>query len=1158
MDKQALSKFAPGERRRLREAVQKRLAILGITEKSKFNTIQEWLIEQDGIIVVNNKSYTDYKRSIFEQLFKEYQQVGYDTLVEEIAYTWFNRLIAIRYMEVRDVLPDYVKILGNNGILNQPEILNDYNYLLVDKAEIESLKMNNQEESAYRKLFLAAANKLGDVMPFLFEKLQDWTELVLPERMLEPGGIIERIVTNEGLTKSFQDGVEAIGWLYQFYMSEKKSAVGGLKNHAVKKEDLPVVTQLFTPRWIVDYMNENTLGKTYDEWYESNSVHKDWRYYLKHQNSKKILPDFDNELESLTFFDPACGSGHILVSAFDKLYDMYIEQGYRRSEIPTLILKNNLFGCDIDRRAAQIANFALYMKAAEKDSRFLQRVSFDAANVIEVHDSEALTEDEWDWLTDDKESQNQLKNIVALFENGKQFGSLIVVPEFNYEEFIIKIQNAKKEQYSDLFTEALKLAVTDKLLPILEQAKMLGEKYDIVVTNPPYHNKYNSVLKKFMGEYYKDYKSDLYSAFIYRCLKLTKENGYVGMMTPMTWMFITSHKKLREYIIENYSFSSLIQLEYSAFEEATVPICTFVIQKQNKDAVGEYIRLSEMKGDQAEFVHDAIKDPTVQYRYATDSNNFLKIPGSPIAYWAGDWMLELFENASNLKELAEPKVGIQTGDNPRFLRFWWEVSNESIGFDFDNRQLAKQSNKKWFLYNKGGDFRKWYGNVEHIINWEDDGAEIKAHKSSRPQNLDRMFLQGITWSMVTSGSIAMRLHNKGMMFDQTGTTLFPLNQKDFYTLFAFLNSQVAQKFLDALNMTMHYLKGDLDRLPILHISDPRIVDLVQENINLAKLEWDSLENSLDFNKYSLSIKSKNSLSLTFENVLNERAKWVKQMIENEVVINRIVTEAYQVEYNLDLNKLRKDVEKTLRPVNNIEATKALLSYFIGCWLGRYSLDCEGLAYAGGKWDDSKYEKFQPSRDGIVTFTDEKVLPDNLDVYERLKEFLIVIYGNETLQENLEWIAESLVKKESDTVEFTIRNYFIKDFIKDHIQIYQKRPIYWLIDSGKQKGMQSLIYLHRYTPQTLGLAMQNHFIPLLTQWRNLVQVTEVELDSGSLSTTDKREKRRLLNNYKKRSEELADFQESLNELARQEISLELDAGVKVNYPKLASVLYPIKL
>ncbi|PES90343.1 SAM-dependent methyltransferase [Bacillus cereus] len=1157
MNKQALSKFAPGERRRLREAVQKRLAILGITEKSKFNAIQEWLIEQDGIIVVNNKSYTDYKRSTFEQLFKEYQQVGYDTLVEEIAYTWFNRLIAIRYMEVRDVLPDYVKILGNNDMSNQPEILNDYSYLSLDKAEIESLKMNNQEEAAYRKLFLAAANKLGDVMPFLFEKLQDWTELVLPERMLEPGGIIERVVTNEGLTNSFQDGVEAIGWLYQFYMSEKKSAVGGLKNNAVKKEDLPVVTQLFTPRWIVDYMNENTLGKTYDEWYETNSVHHNWEYYLKHQNSKKLLPDFDNELESLTFFDPACGSGHILVSAFDKLYDMYIEQGYRRSEIPSLILKHNLFGCDIDRRAAQIANFALYMKATEKDSRFLQKVSFKNANVIEIQDSQVLTEDEWDWLTEDKESQEQLKNMVVLFENGKQFGSLIVVPEFNYEEFIIKIQNAEKEQYGDLFTEALKLAVIEKLLPILKQAKMLCEKYDIVVTNPPYHNKYNPVLKKFMEENYKNYKLDLYSAFIYRCLEFAKGNGYVGMMTPMTWMFITRHQKLREYIINNYSISSLIQLEYSAFEEATVPICTFVIQKQNQDSVGEYIRLVDMKGDQADFVRQAIKYPTVDYHFVANSHKFSVIPGSPISYWANDSVVNCFEAVETFESIAPARKGLDTnGESEQFFRNWFEVN---IGKIFGVGTLNVQQSK-WYEINKGGGFRRWFGNRLDVINYENNGYILKnKRKKANIRNEDDYFKESLTYGVVTSSKFSFRKSDKSSLFDQGGPNCFPEEQYMKFIL-ALGNSKVIEHLLTFIAPTLNFTVGDINKLPIKLPTEEllnRIDFLSDNNVLFSQKDWNSFEISWDFLKHPF-VKKQNSITLLSEVYSNWEKHTESQFTQlkfNEEELNRIFIKLYGLEDTLTSEVT--DEESKIRRADRLRDTQSLLSYFIGCILGRYSIDVEGLAYAGGEWIASKYKTFIPSNDGIVTFTDEKILPDEQDVYERLKEFLIAIYGQESLIENLGWIAEGLGKKESDTVEATIRNYFMKDFVKDHIKIYQNRPIYWLIDSGKQKGMQSLVYLHRYTPQTMGLAMQNHFIPLLTQWRNLVQVTEVELDSGSLSTTEKRQKTKLLNTYKKRSEELADFQDALNELARQEIPLDLDDGVKVNYQKLASVLYPIK-
>lgn len=1165
MDKASLSRFAPRERDNLRQAVEKRLEVLGITAANKLEKFNDWLITEGGVIWVNGRSYIDYSKQTFEQLFREYQKAGYDQLVEELAYTWFNRLIAIRYMEVKEVLPDYVKILGNDGIIRLPEILNNYGHLGLDKTEIEYLKMNGQEETAYRKLFLAQSNKLGEVMPFLFEPLKDWTELVLPDKMLEPDGIIDRIVQDEGLTNSFEEGAEAIGWLYQFYMSEKKKQVGGLKNNVVKKEDLPVVTQLFTPRWIVDYMIENTIGKLYEEWDENSILDEKWKYYMKNQTSKKLMPDFGSNIENLTFFDPACGSGHILVAAFEYFYDMYIEQGYRRTEICQLILEKNLFGCDIDRRAAQIANFALYMKAAEKDSRFLRRTNLKATNVHEMYDAETLTEEEWNWLTKDKSEQQFLQAVIEQFEHGKQFGSLIQSPIFGYDNFITRIESELKKQSEDLYEEALKLAVAEKLLPILRQAKLLAQRYDIVVTNPPYHNKYNPLLKKFMGNKYKEYKSDLYSAFIYRCIELVKDNGYVGMMTPFNWMFITSHQKLREHIIQNYSFSSLIQLEYSAFEEATVPICTFVIQKQNQDPIGEYIRLSDLKGDQSSFVRNAIENPNVDYRYQANSKNFSAILESPIAYWTDESVRKTFQENRPLDEVVDVRQGLATADNNRFLRYWWEVNYEKIGFRMRDAEEAKASKKKWFPFNKGGEFRKWYGNLEYVINWENDGEEAKQFATDKYKNYTRilknlnyMFREGVTWSGLTSGSVSARYIENGFLFDVVGSSLFSkeINQ-DPLPLLALMNSQVVNRFLAILNPTMHYQVGDVKRIPIKSIENIIPNLLVNENIQIAKQEWNSKEVSWDFCGLSMGNSKGTTIAEVFQKNMVELETWKTKMLNNEKEINAIVLAQYNTSDATSDEDLYKELEKTIRPISRKSETTSFLSYFIGCCLGRYSLDQEGIIYSGGEWSALKYQKFQPSIDGIITLTDEKVLSNDQDIYERLKEFLTVIYSLETLEENLAWLAESLGKKTEETVEQTIRSYFVKDFFKDHIQLYQKRPIYWQIDSGRQKGMQSLIYLHRYTPQTMGLAMQNHFVPLLSQWRHLAKMIEEEINAGFLSATDKKTKVKQLNIYLKRVKELEDFQDKLNEIARQEIVIDLDDGVKVNYPKFESVLTKIK-
>ncbi|MBZ5201994.1 BREX-1 system adenine-specific DNA-methyltransferase PglX [Planomicrobium chinense] len=1159
MNKKALERFAPAERNSLRAAVEKRLASLGLTGDQP-SLFSKWLKEEGEAIIVNKKAYPRSNYQAFQELFNELKKVGYDHLVEELAYTWFNRFMAIRYMEVNSVLPDYVKIIERDPITRRPEIMDNYTHLKVDGAEIEELKIANEEEEAYRILFIASLKQLSVSMPFLFPADQDWTEIGMPENILTPGGIVDRILEEEGLSQSFEAGVESIGWLYQFYMSEKKKQVGGLRNNAVKKEDLPVVTQLFTPRWIVDYMTENTVGKLYDEWQPQNDLSTQWPYYLKHENSKKLLPEFQDNLEQIKFIDPACGSGHILVAAFEHFYEMYLEQGYRRSEIGSLILKNNLFGCDIDWRAAQIANFTLYMKAAETNKRFLRQVTSKVGNVLEIRDSVPLTEEEWKWFAQYEKKIDVLQELIIKFENAKQFGSLIRPANIDYTSLLELLESLKEQQIADLYEEALKQSAISKLIPVLRQAKLLADQYQIVVTNPPYHNKFNPSLKTFLTEEFNDFKSDLYSSFIARCLEMATKNGYIGMMTPFTWMFISSHEKLRRHIVSKFSFSSLVQLEYSAFEEATVPICTFVIQKQDKDPVGEYIRLSELRGDQGNFLREAVINNAVSYRYRVNSKNFNNIPGAPIAYWADESIYAAFKNYPSLDEVADVRVGLQTSDNERFLRFWWEVDYSKIGFQMENAIEAKNSRKKWFPFNKGGEFRKWYGNMEYVINWENDGKEIKEFATAKYKNYTRtlknlnfMFRDGATWSAISSSRLAVRYQPKGVLFSNAGMTVFSNSMEKTTGIIGLLNSDTIWGLIQNLSSTINFDAGILKRLPYtMPDEDSKII--TNDLIRIAKQEWDSKETSYDF----LGKLHENEFNIKEYVVLNQTqiSEWINEMLTKETILNEKVSGLFNIGIEENINK-QKLVEKTIRPLSSLQINKEFLSYFIGCTLGRFSLAKKGIVYAGGEWRESNYSLYQPVKDGILTFTDEQVLPDEQDVYKQLQKFLSILYGEETLQDNLSFIAEALGKKPRETVEQAIRRYFMTDFIKDHIQLYKKRPIYWLIDSGKHKGMQSLMYLHRYTPYTLGLAMQNHFVPLLSQWRNLERVTLEEFENGEVTPVVKKELTKKLEVYQNRRIELETFQDKLNQLARKEIPIDLDDGVKENYQMLEDILISIK-
>jgi type II restriction/modification system DNA methylase subunit YeeA len=1159
MNKRALKEFAVYARNELRNQIALRAQAFGITPEGS-----PVLVTGADYVEINGKKLPLSYKNGLQKLLKEVKTKGYDQVIEEVAYTWFNRLIAIRFMEVHNYLPSKIRVLSSEtkGKVD-PDILTDYQYtdLPVDKEEIASLLQQGKREEAYRKLLIAQCNELHEIMPFLFEKLADYTELLLPESLLHADSLINKLGKELG-DENFED-VEVIGWLYQYYMSEKKEQVGGLKNTAVKKEDLPVVTQLFTPKWIVQYMVQNSLGKLYDEWKPENHLAKDWEYYLK---SSEKLPIPENiTLEEIKVIDPACGSGHILVYAFDLLYDMYLEAGYPEREIPQLIIEKNLYGLDIDKRAVQLASFALMMKGQEKYRRFLKKATDLKLNIHEFVDSEPISEEALAFFGEKVGDVSWVAALQEKFENAKQFGSLLVPDEQAsfYSKYIEAIESYDVNEV-ELLEETYIIELKEKLLPLLKQAYLLALKYEVVVTNPPYHNKYNPVLKKFMNDNYKDYKSDLYSAFIYRCTQMTVENGFAGLMTPFTWMFISSHENLRKYIIENQSISSLIQLEYSAFTEATVPICTFVIQNQNRTSIGEYIRLEEFKGADLQpiKVKEAVKN-NVDYRYSCDSKSFNAIPGSPIAYWATSQVRDIFKRYPSLQEIAEPRQGLATSDNNRFLRLWHEVAYLNIGFGCKSSQEAQESKKKWFPYNKGGEFRKWYGNQEYLINWENDGKEVKDYAAKlyksytrTIKNISYYFKEGITWSFVSSAKFGVRYSPVGFIFDVGGSSAFP-DKNYLYYLTSFLISKVAFHLLQYLNPTLNYQVGNIKALPIVidESFKNKIDKLAIRSINYSKTDWDSFETSWDFKQHPfLTYRGEaKTLEECYSNWADHAEKQFQQLKKNEEELNRIFIELYGLQD--ELTPEVPDEEITVRWADRVRDAKSFLSYCVGLMMGRYSLDVEGLAYAGGEWDASKYKTFQPDKDGIIPLTETAYFED--DVISRLQELLIIMFGEDTLAENLRWLAESLTMKSNETPTERLRRYFFDEFYDDHCKIYQKRPIYWMVESGSKKGFRALFYLHRYTPETLATMRFTYVQNLQEKLRQEQKRLEQDLINPDLSSAMKKRYEKQLKQIRAQQEELVEFDKKLAELANQRIALDLDDGVVVNYEKLKTILAKIR-
>lgn len=1154
MNKRALKEFAVYARNELRNQIALRAQAFGITPEGS-----PALVTGADYVEINGKKLPLSYKNGLQKLLKEMETKGYDQVIEEVAYTWFNRLIAIRYMEVHNYLPSKIRVLSSEtkGKVD-PDILTDYQYtdLPVDKEEIASLLQQGKREEAYRKLLIAQCNELHKIMPFLFEKLADYTELLLPESLLHADSLINKLGKELG-DENFEH-VEVIGWLYQYYMSEKKEQVGGLKNTAVKKEDLPVVTQLFTPKWIVQYMVQNSLGKLYDEWKPENHLAKDWEYYLK--SSEKLPIPGNISLEEIKVIDPACGSGHILVYAFDLLYDMYLEAGYPEREIPQLIIEKNLYGLDIDKRAVQLASFALMMKGQEKYRRFLKKATDLKLNIHEFVDSEPISEEALAFFGEKVGDVSWVAALQEKFENAKQFGSLLVPDEQAsfYLKYIGAIESYDVNEV-ELLEETYIIELKEKLLPLLKQAYLLALKYEVVVTNPPYHNKYNPVLKKFMNDNYKDYKSDLYSAFIYRCTQMTVENGFAALMTPFTWMFIASHEKLRKYIIKNQSISSLIQLEYSAFTEATVPICTFVIQNQNRTSIGEYIRLEEFKGADLQpiKVKEAIKN-NVNYRYSCDNKNFNVIPGSPIAYWASKIVTDSFLNRK-LFEIYDIKLGISPGDTNLFLKRWTELNVHRIGFE---TSYEKSNDKKWFTCNKGGAFNKWFGNREYVLDWENDGYSIRNLKNekgkllSRPQNLDYQFKEHIGWSRISSSDTSFRYFENGFMFTDSSAGLFHLDDYKFYVL-GYLNSTVTKYILGFINPTLNYQVGDISKLPLIFNENQTeiVKSIVQDCITISKLDWNSFETSWDFKKHPFLTyrREAKTLEKCYANWEEHAEKQFRQLQQNEEELNRIFIELYGLQD--ELTPEVPDEEVTVRRADRVRDAKSFLSYCVGLMMGRYSLDVEGLAYAGGEWDASKYKTFQPDKDGIIPLTETAYFED--DVITRLQELLILMFGEDTLAENLRWLAESLTMKNNETPTERLRRYFFDEFYDDHCKIYQKRPIYWMVESGSKKGFRALFYLHRYTPETLATMRFTYVQNLQEKLRQEQKRLEQDLINPDLSSAMKKRYEKQLKQIRAQQEELVEFDKKLAELANQRIALDLDDGVVVNYEKLKTILAKIK-
>lgn len=1164
VNKSALKKFATEARKELLERIELQARKIGITADS----IKKATVESSDAVFIDGRQLSDIERRQRNKLIIRIEEIGFDRVMEETAYTWFNRFIALRFMEVNDYLPTKVRVLSSyNADSAEPDMMKEALSLdlELDKEYVYELKMNNKTDELFKYLIKMHCNDLNRYMPFMFETLEDYKEILFPEGLLGTDSFVRQMTNTDIITESDWQNVEIIGWLYQYYISEENERVIKAKKR-YKAEELPFATQLFTPEWIVRYMVQNALGRY---WVESHPEHRDliqnWEFYLENPNpvpdfEEKLAPYINKELnvEDIKCFDPAMGSGHILVYMFDVLFEIYSKCGYMEREIPRLIIEKNLYGLDIDDRAYQLASFSIVMKALQYNKRFLRSIERDGLimNLASIQETNILTDEEVAFLAGESsgESYEKMKSFINQFKHAKAIGSLIKLEEYD-KHFLKNRLTAIEELSGDLFEVEMKERIFSLFENLIKQASFMKMKYDVFITNPPYAgSKYlTPEVSAYLSTNYPDVKSDLFSSFIEYSFNATKENGQLGFMTPFVWMFISSYEKLRQKIINERTISSLIQLEYSGFDGATVPICTFTLRNYCSNTNGEYVRLSDFRGAENQPLKtlEAVQNPHVSYRYSFNQADFNKIPGNPIAYWVSSNMLNVFYKNPTLSEIAEPRLGMATASNELFLRFWHEVNENKIEFFAKSRKEAILSKCKWFPYNKGGEFRKWYGNNGYVVDWENDGERIrsfvdeKGKVRSHNYNLEYIFKPGVTWSALSSGSFSSRFFTSGFLFDNSGSSLFTEDLNNLYTIQGFLSTNIVQTIFPLINPTLNYQPGTIGMLPIkIHEEgNEKIINLVKENITFSKNDWDSFEVSWDFKRHPLIINKEKVLKVkdafnTWEGYTTEQFYKLK---ENEEELNRIFIEIYGLQGELIPDVAEDDV--TIRKAHLDRDIKSFISYAIGCSFGRYSLDEEGLIYAGGEFDPSRYKTFSADEDNILPILDGAYFED--DIVTRFVDFVRVTFSEDTLEENLDFIADAIGRKKSETAREAIRRYLLNDFYKDHVQTYKKRPIYWLFTSGKEKAFNCLIYMHRYDETTLSRIRTDYLhevqIRMDAEKKDLLSIIE-----GDYTTKEISDAKKALKSLDKKIDELKAYDELLHHMADKKITIDLDDGVKHNY------------
>lgn len=1170
MDKPAIKKFAIWARNKLIADTKYRAGLVGVTETAvaeplpqSNETVQFFDVGLPQPYRIEGDAVTQRQRFVAE-LNKETAKQGsytaaYQTVVDKVAYTWFNRLIAVRYMEVNDLLPSRTRVLSSADGRAEPQIVTSpfdavLDYTPAEQQQIVNLKNDNKLDEVFRLLFLKQCAALGDCLPRLFEQVDDYMPLLLALSFTDKDGVVCHLV-NDIPESDWQDAVQIVGWLYQYYNTEPKEQVFAnlKKNIKISAENIPAATQLFTPDWIVRYMVENSLGRLWSEGHPDCGLKENWKYYLEEaQQEPEVqakLAEIRKEYaalnpEDIKLIDPCMGSGHILVYAFDVLMQIYESAGYSQCDAAKSILENNIYGLDIDDRAYQLAYFAVMMKARQYNRRILN--GENTCHVYAIQESNSINRAHLKYFgagMDDIEknaAKMQLEGLLDTLTDAKEYGSILNVESYNWD--LLRRFVAAEDTDGQIGMDSVGVEDTaEQLNRLIDIGETASRKYDIVVTNPPYRAVADCTerLNSFVKANYPDSKNDLSTIFMEKTLSMSKPHGFMAMINIPVWMSKSSFEQLRYKLLALHTFVAVAHCGRGIFGSDFGTVA-FVVQNSH---IKMYKALFRQLFDELGAVDSVeqkekwfLEGKGVFYAYP---DKFLKIASYPIAYWVSDRLLTILNECKPLTEFAAPRKGLTTGDNDTFARLWFEIALAKFGINGNNHA-------KWYPMTKGGDFRRWYGNNSYVVNWENDGEALKNFKDDNGKlrsvirNSQYYFQDCISWNDTTAtGKIAFRYQTKEFIPNASGPCVYA--NKNLWYLFGLLNSKVSQVLLEILAPNMKFEVGQMGLVPIIMENRPEVEELSHNTVRIAKSDWDSFETSWNFKKHPL-LRNVSTISEAFNQWNTECDDRFNQLKANEEELNRIFIDIYGLQDELTPEVEDKDV--TVRRADLTREIKSLLSYAVGCMFGRYSLDVDGLAYAGGKWDDSKYTTFIPDADNVLPITDEEYFTD--DIVGRFVEFVKVVYGTDTLEDNLAFIAKALGTK-GTSPRAVIRNYFLNGFYADHVKIYQKRPIYWLYDSGKQNGFKALIYMHRYNADTSGLVRADYLYKMEQVYESEIARMDDAIANGASREVAQATKRK--EKLVKQLKECKDYDDRLGHIALARIPIDLDDGVKVNYDKV---------